>query len=157
MKRESTRLIRHLQRRKLTLALAESMTCGCAARQLGMVKGTMDVFRGSLVCYHPVVKVKVLGIPRKLLVKFSPESQEVTDAMAERLYRLFRTDVVGAVTGLAAPGGSERKGKPVGTVFLTVMYRKKKTRRRKLFRGTASEIEAKACKALFRLIIRATQ
>jgi nicotinamide-nucleotide amidase len=154
MRRIANRLVKLLQEKGLTLSLAESMTCGLASHHLGMVKGTMDVFKGSLVCYHPAVKVKALRIPARLIRKHSAESQEVTDAMAKGLHRLFKTDVYGAVTGLAADGGSERKGKPVGTVFFTVVSGNRISRLRKVFRGTPLEIEQRSCRELYNLIYK---
>jgi nicotinamide-nucleotide amidase len=152
MKREATKLIKQLQHKGLTLALAESMTCGLASYHLGIVKGTMDVFKGSVVCYCPEVKTNVLGVRKRLIRKFTPESQQVTDAMAMRLSKLLDAEIFGAVTGLAAKGGSETAKKPVGTVFLTVLFRDKIIRSRKLFRGTPAIIIEKACRELYQLI-----
>jgi nicotinamide-nucleotide amidase len=152
MDRKVNIFIKKLQQKKLTVAFAESMTCGMAASKLATCPGTSDVLAGSIVCYSPVVKRGLMKIPERTIEKHSPESKEVTELLVKRLSGLVKADVYGAVTGLAAEGGSERPGKPVGTVFLSVMYKKKVHSERKLFRGTPSEIREKACFSLYRMI-----
>lgn len=147
------RLIKIMQAKNLTLAFAESMTCGLAAYQLSAVKGTTDVLQGSIVCYHENVKKECLKIPNSLLKKFTAESQEVTDALAKKLRSLIKADVHAAITGLASDGGSEQPGKPVGSVFMSVIFKKKVFRKQKVFKGRPQEIKEKACEALYQTII----
>jgi nicotinamide-nucleotide amidase len=153
MQKSNYRLIKFFQKNRLTMAFAESMTCGLAAHQLSQVKGTSEAFKGSLVCYNGEVKTNLLKIPKKLIEKYSPESQQVTDAMAKSLKRLIPADVYAAITGLASDGGSETKAKPVGTVFFSVFYRNKLFRQRKRFKGNALEIKKKTCNAFYSFII----
>lgn len=157
MGKPATKLIKLLQERKQTLALAESMTCGLAAHQLSTVKGTSEVLLGSMVCYHESAKSCLLHVDKKLIKKYTAESQEVTDALAKKLSRLITADFYGAITGLASEGGSERKGKPVGTVFFSVYHKRKMHRLRKVFRGTPLEIRKKAVKALYDLIVEVAE
>ncbi len=154
MQRLPNRLIKMLQENELTLALAESVTCGLAAHQLNTVKGTMDVLKGSLVCYHPETKITLLGISKRMIEKHTAESAPVTNAIAKGLRRLFSATIYAGVTGLAAPGGSETKSKPVGTVFLSVHHGHKIYSERKRFQGSPLQIKKKACEALYRLIIK---
>ena len=147
------KLVKALQMRALTIAFAESVTCGIAAHTLSTVKGTMDILRGSLICYHPSTKIHALNVDPELIEKYTAESQQVTDAMAEKLPRLFDADIFVAITGLAAPGGSETKDKPVGTVFISVNYNKKLHRLKKLFQGTSISIKEQACKAAYSLVL----
>ena len=154
MKKPANTLIRLLQEQEQTLALAESMTCGLAAHQLSNVKGTSEVLLGSMVCYHESAKSCLLHVDKKLIKKYTAESQQVTDVLAKKLSRLIKADYYGAITGLASEGGSERKGKPVGTVFFSVYHKRKMHRLRKVFRGTPLEIRKKAVNALYELIIK---
>lgn len=152
MKRANTKLVKFMQARGETLALAESMTAGLACHKLAGVKGACDVLKGSIVCYDASVKNHLLGISQKLIDACTPESQEVTNALAKKLSRQMKADVYAAVTGLAAPGGSETKTKPVGTVFFSVRYKNKTYTKRSLFRGSPVRIREKACNALFDFI-----
>lgn len=154
MKRANNKLVKLLKKKELTLALAESVTCGLMSHQLSNVIGTSDVFIGSIVCYSEKVKRNVCKVPCSLLEKYTAESQEVTDALAENLSSIFNADIYMAVTGLAAPGGSERPGKPVGTVFITVSYKDQLHRLEKRFRGTPLEIRKKTCKKAYSFLYK---
>jgi PncC family amidohydrolase len=146
--------IKTLLGRGLTLALAESMTCGLAAHLLSTCKGTSEVLKGSVVCYNEEVKRQLMKVPRVLIEKHSAESIEVTEKLASSLRRLIKADLHAAVTGLASEGGSERPGKPVGTVFFTVIYKGKVATTRKVFRGTPLEVRENACLFLYDLILK---
>lgn len=145
--------IRTLKEKKLKLALAESVTCGLAAQLLAGVPGTSEVLAGSIVCYSPEVKTALMGIPESMIERYSCESMEVTEALAKKLPELLGADVYAAVTGLASPGGSETKGKPVGSVFLVVYHQQTLFRQKKVFRGTPLAIRKKACFGLYRMIL----
>src|SRR4051812_1644453 len=97
----------------LSLALAESVTCGLAAAKLATCPGTFDVLRGSVVCYHEKVKKELLKVPATHIKKYTAESAQVTQDLVKGLKPLVTADVYGAITGLASSGGSETKTKPV--------------------------------------------
>lgn len=152
-KRPAAKLVELLQAKQLTLALAESMTCGLMAHKLSNVIGTSDVLKGGIVCYHPEVKRQLCHVPARLLKSCTPESQEVTDELARNLSKQFDADIYLAITGLAAPGGSESPQKPVGTVFISIFFKGKIFQKRLLIKGSPLEIKKKACKAAFRFLI----
>jgi nicotinamide-nucleotide amidase len=156
MDRKINAFIKHLNKKGLTLAFAESITCGMAAHKLATVPGTSEVLKGSVVCYTPEVKHGLLGVPEKLMNKYTCESMQVTERLAAGLQKIIKADVYAALTGLAAPGGSETKEKPVGTVFFCINYKNKKIKQRKLFRGTPLQIREKACITLYELIKKNT-
>jgi nicotinamide-nucleotide amidase len=153
MRTETNTLVKLLQAEKLTLALAESVTSGLVSHQFSTVKGTMDIFRGAIVCYHPDVKTRLLGVSNSLLKKYTPESQQVTDELAKKLRQKIEADIHAAVTGISSAGGSETKVKPVGTVFFSVLFKKKLYRKRQVFRGSPQDIRDKACIGLLRFIL----
>ncbi|MCD6019197.1 MAG: hypothetical protein K0S53_2318 [Bacteroidetes bacterium] len=153
----ANRLIKTLKEKKLTLALAESITCGLATQKLSNFKGTADVLKGSVICYTAEVKSGVLGISERTINKYSCESPQVTSALAQHLHSLINADICAALTGLASSGGSETKNKPVGTVFFAVFYKKKIHHLRKIFRGTPLQIREKACEELYRFILKLTE
>jgi nicotinamide-nucleotide amidase len=136
-----------------TLALAESMTCGLASHFLSTCKGTANVLLGSIVCYTPAVKTKLLGVPATAIERYSAESKEVTRLLAANLHRKIRADICAAITGLASAGGSETKQKPVGTVFFSILFRGRTYNFRTNFRGTPLEIREKACLHLYDKIL----
>ncbi|MBA3665732.1 MAG: CinA family protein [Bacteroidetes bacterium] len=154
MYRTPNPLIKTLLKKELTLALAESITCGLAAHQLSTCKGTADVFKGSIVCYNEEVKRYLFGITQKMIDKHTCESKEVTEALAKKLSGLIKADIYAAITGLASAGGSETKTKPVGTVFYCIKYGRKIYNERFVFRGTPLEIRKKACDTLYKMILK---
>ena len=147
-------LVKTLKEKELKIALAESVTCGLAAHKLSTFPGVSEILAGSIVCYTPEVKTGLLGVPKRLIEKYSCESVQVTKSLAERLRTLIKADLHAAVTGLASPGGSETKNKPVGSIFLSVCYKKKTHNKSLIFRGTPSEIHKKACSALYEMMLK---
>ena len=153
MKKQSQVLINTLKQKKLSLALAESMTCGLAAQRLSGCMGTSDVLKGSIVCYTPEMKRSLMHVSNKMIEQYACESKEVTEALAKNLPKLIKADIYAAITGLASPGGSETKEKPVGTVFFSVRKGKRIYNKRHVFRGSPLKIKKKACETLYRLIL----
>jgi nicotinamide-nucleotide amidase len=145
-------LIKTLREKKLTLAMAESVTCGLAAHKLSTMPGVSEVLVGSIVCYTPEIKISLLKVPKKLINKYSCESAQVTRSLVQNLCKLIKADLHVAVTGLASPGGSETKNKPVGTIFISVCYKNKIHSKRFLFKGSPVLIRTKACDVMFDLL-----
>lgn len=106
-------VVKALQARELTLAVAESVTGGYVAGRLCAVPGASSVFRGGVVAYHPEVKFDLLGVPEGPVV-----TEEAAVAMAEGVRARLGADIGIATTGVAGPDESE--GRAVGTVCLAV-------------------------------------
>lgn len=157
IRKKANILVTHMQEKGLTLALAESMTCGLAAAKLSSCIGVSDVLLASLVCYTPKAKMQLLQVKQATIRRYTCESAEVTKQMAENLSGLVKADVYAAVTGLASADGSETREKPVGTVFYAISCGKKTNEYRKVFRGTPLEIKTKAVIELYRLILKVIQ
>jgi nicotinamide-nucleotide amidase len=102
----------------LNIAFAESVTSGKLISEFALIPNCGTVLKGSIVCYDVSVKTSVLGVSAKIIDEYTPESAEVTEQLAIGLQKLIPADVIVAVTGLAAPGGSETEEKPVGTMFV---------------------------------------
>ena len=69
---DCTPLVKLFLQYKLTLALAESCTCGLVAAQLAPVQGISEVLLGSVVTYHAEAKQKLLGVKKSTLTAYSP-------------------------------------------------------------------------------------
>lgn len=129
-----------LSNKKLTISFAESVTTGALCLKFGIVPNSGQVFKGGLVCYDGDVKLKYLNVSKEMVDKYTPESAEVTEQMANGLKGLLEADVSVAVTGLCSPGGSECAEKPVGTIFTNIFYNNKHYPLRKVFTGSPQEI-----------------
>ncbi|MDB5256496.1 MAG: hypothetical protein JWM14_1191 [Chitinophagaceae bacterium] len=145
-------LVRLLKKKNLTLALAESVTCGMAAYKLSNVKGISDVLKGAIVCYTPEVKINLLGISKRMIDQYTCESMQVTESLAKNLHKIMPADIHVAVTGLASSDGSESRTKPVGSAFICLAYKGKTYKFKHVFKGTPLEIKNKTCIELYRFV-----
>jgi len=109
---------RELVARHKTVAFAESATAGQMTAAFSMMLDAGKFLKGAFVCYDACLKQDVLQVPQRLIERCSPESAEVTEAIAQGLRKLIAADIYIGVTGLTAPGGSETPEKPVGTMFI---------------------------------------
>ncbi|MCL4446271.1 MAG: competence/damage-inducible protein A [Actinobacteria bacterium] len=104
---------RLLDRKGLSLGVAESLTGGMIASRLVGVAGASRWFRGGVVSYASSVKHSILGVPDVPVV-----SEAAAAAMAEGARRVLGADVGVGVTGVAGPDDAD--GQPPGTVFVGV-------------------------------------
>ncbi|KAA6437468.1 CinA family protein [Rufibacter glacialis] len=147
---ELTQLILKLKDKGLSLALAESCTAGSLAAALSEATGTTDVFLGSMVTYSEIAKTKVLGVKSETLKLFTAESQQVTNEMVQGLYKLLKADVCIAVTGLFGQGASETAEKPIGTTFVSILFKEKVEEYREVFKGNAQKMREQTEDFIFR-------
>ncbi|MBI5050105.1 MAG: CinA family protein [Nitrospirae bacterium] len=131
-----------LIKKNLTLSIAESCTGGLLSHMITNVPKSSAYFDSSVLCYSKNVKVKLLGIPEKLINKYGTVSAETAKAMADAVRKLRRTKIGLAVTGIAGPDSIEKK--PVGTVYIAVSYRNKIYAEGFRFKGNRKEIKTKA-------------
>ena len=142
-------LVQQFLQHKLTLAFAESCTCGLVAAQLAPATAVSEVLLGSIVTYHIEAKQKLLGVKKETLATYSAESQQTTNEMALGLHRHLPADVCVAVTGLCGPGASETPDKPVGTIFVTILIEGHAHEYREFFKGSADELRAQAATFIY--------
>ncbi len=117
------RLVSELTRRRLTIAVAESLTGGLVVAELIAVPGASLVVRGGVVAYATELKTSLLGVDAALLAEKSPIDPEVARQMAEGVrWRLGHggapADIGLATTGVAGPDMQD--GHPVGEVWVGV-------------------------------------
>lgn len=111
-------IIKAMKRRGLTLSTAESITGGGVASVFTGVPGSSQVFQGGVVTYSDLSKTKLLGIPKRVLTKYSAVSEEVAIAMAQNVRAQFKSDYSIATTGVAGPGRAY--GQKAGTVWIAI-------------------------------------
>lgn len=147
--KELNELVAELNRKNITIAFAESVTAGKLCCEFSAALNVSKTLKGSLVAYTEEIKHKILKVRKETLKNYTAESQEVTHEMAIGLQALFDADVLVAITGLANPGGSESKEKPVGTVFLTILYQREEFHFRQVFSGNHDTVIGEACSFTF--------
>jgi nicotinamide-nucleotide amidase len=102
----------------LTIAFAESASTGRLIYDFTSVPDCGDIVMGSIVCYNRSVKENLLKVPSQIIDKYTAESPEVTQLLAEGVKEIIPADIIIAVTGLASAGGTETEEKPVGSMFV---------------------------------------
>ncbi len=111
-------IVRLLQERKQTLAVAESCTGGLLAHRLTNVTGASDVFWAGLTTYTDEIKNKLLRVTGETIqADGGAVSAPVAAAMAEGARTAAGTDYALSTTGFAGPNGGS-PDKPVGTAYI---------------------------------------
>jgi nicotinamide-nucleotide amidase len=88
---------------RLTLGVAESMTCGWVQVRIGAVSGASEFFLGGLSAYELDQKVRHLGVDRAHAESVNAVSAVVAEQMALGACAFFKSDIGLATTGYAEP------------------------------------------------------
>ncbi|MCA1579884.1 MAG: competence/damage-inducible protein A [Acidobacteria bacterium] len=137
-----------------TLALAESCTGGMAASLITDVPGSSDYFLGGVVSYGNGAKESLLGVAPETLSSRGAVSEESVLEMARGARERFDSDVAGAITGIAGPGGGTPE-KPVGLVWFGIADRDgAATAKRRYFVGDRTHVRRSASVHALELIRR---
>ena len=115
---------RLLRKYKLNLSLAESCTGGLVSSRITDIPGSSDYFKMGLVSYSNESKINELLIPGSVIKKYGAVSSQVAELMSLGIVKKSGSDLGVGITGIAGPGGGT-KDKPVGTVHISLAYRKK--------------------------------
>jgi nicotinamide-nucleotide amidase len=102
-----------LTKPRLTLAVAESLTCGHVQALIGVISGASNFFVGGLTAYSLDQKVRHLGVDRKTARRVNCVSADVAEQMARGATALFGSDLAVATTGYAEPSKAEGVGDPL--------------------------------------------
>lgn len=133
-----------LSSHKWKISFAESASAGRLSYEFSLDANSGKVLLGGMVCYDACLKENLLGIPKSLVERYTPESSEVTKAMALSFKKISHSDVCVALTGLTSAGGSETPEKPVGTIFTCIAFLDDVHEDCIVFDGSPEEIVSKA-------------
>lgn len=103
----------------VTLAVAESCTGGKIAENITSNPGASAYFKGGLVTYSTSSKVDILKVDPTCIDQHSVVSQEVAEAMAKNVKKLFKSDYGVATTGNAGPSKGDSDAE-LGTVCIAI-------------------------------------
>ena len=142
---ELNKIINRMIKKDLDISFAESMSAGNLIGEFAKGEGAGKVLKGGIVVYSKVSKIELLGVNKSIIEKHTAESQEVTNELVFGLSKLMKTDIAVAITGLASNGGSESEEKPVGTVFISILYNNKLKEFKKIFPPSQTE-DVNKCK-----------
>jgi PncC family amidohydrolase len=135
-----------------SIACAESLTGGEVAHRITSIAGSSLYFHGGVVSYSNESKMKILGVPERVIVERGAVSSECARAMAEGALRLFDVDVAVSTTGIAGPGGATAR-KPVGLVYTALASKEGVVCQEHHFHGDRTEIVNAAATAALKLLV----
>jgi nicotinamide-nucleotide amidase len=101
-----------LQKPRLTLAVAESLTSGQVQARVGAISGASEFFLGGITAYTLEEKVAHLGVNRAAAKRVNCVSAAVAREMALGACRLFGSDLGLATTGYAEPSVKSKVAQP---------------------------------------------
>ena len=123
-----------LEKRDLTISVAESCTGGSLANHLTNVSGSSKYFDRGVVCYSNASKVEILKVDEDVLIEHGAVSREVAMQMAEGVRSTSGTDIGISTTGIMGPTGATTD-KPIGLVYIGYCDEKVCTARKVVFGG----------------------
>ncbi len=146
-------LVRILFERALKITTAESCTGGMIASTLVNVAGVSDVFESGYITYSEEAKMRILGVKKETLDKYTVYSEEVAREMAEGAARIAGADVALSVTGIAGPDGGTPDF-PVGLCYIGCYYDGEKTVVRHVFDGDRQQVRQQVVQTAIELAIK---
>jgi len=124
MKKLSQRVVKLLSKKRLKISFAESCTGGMLSSLITSISGSSKVFTLALVTYSNETKIKILKVPKRIIIKHGAVSYETCLAMVKNLNKISKTNISVSITGVAGPNGGTKE-KPVGLVYIGVKKGKK--------------------------------
>ena len=119
MKNLSLKVVKLLRFKQIKISLAESCTGGLLASTITSISGASKIFTLGLVTYSNQSKIKILKVPKKIIIKHGAVSYETCLSMVQNLSKISRSNISLSITGIAGPKGGT-KNKPVGLVYIGI-------------------------------------
>lgn len=115
-----------LIKERINLCVIESCTGGYLSSILTSFSGSSKVLDFGLVTYSNESKNKIAKISKIKLRKYGSVSKEISLEMAKNILKFSKkkNSMSISCTGIAGPSGGTKQ-KPVGTVIVTIYYKKK--------------------------------
>ena len=134
MKKLSQKLVKLLSKKKLKVSFAESCTGGLLSSSITSVSGSSKIFTLGLVTYSNQAKIKILKVPKRIIMKYGAVSYETCLSMVKNLNKISKTNISVSITGIAGPKGGTKQ-KPVGLVFIGIKKGNKTLVKKYLFKN----------------------
>ena len=134
MKKLSQKVVKLLIKKKLKISFAESCTGGLLSSFITSISGSSKIFTIGLVTYSNHAKIKILKVPKKIIMKYGAVSYETCLSMVKNLNKISKTNISVSITGIAGPKGGTKQ-KPVGLVFIGIKKGNKTLVKKYLFKN----------------------
>ncbi|MFZ7119759.1 MAG: competence/damage-inducible protein A [Eubacteriaceae bacterium] len=138
----------------ISISIVESCTGGLIASKLTEIPGISKSLHTGLVCYSNESKRDFLNVKEETLNKYGSVSSQTAKEMLNGLYNKTKSDMVIATTGIAGPnGGSDEK--PVGLVYIGIMYKNNCIIEKYNISGSRTRIQSKATNIALNMVRKA--
>lgn len=134
MKKLSQKLVKLLSANRLKISFAESCTGGLLSSSITSISGSSKIFTLGLVTYSNQSKIKILKVPKRIIIKHGAVSYETCLSMVKNLNKISKTNISVSITGVAGPKGGTRQ-KPVGLVYIGIKKNNKTLVKKFLFKN----------------------
>tara|TARA_A100000164_G_scaffold381073_1_gene431088 strand:- start:876 stop:1370 length:495 start_codon:yes stop_codon:yes gene_type:complete len=132
-----------LKKKKLKLALAESITGGLISKKITDIPGASEWFDCGLITYTNASKNKILGIQENFITEKGSVSKEITERMANEVLKKSNAEVCLAITGYAGPSG-DNKINQVGKVYFCWASKRSNMIEERTFKGNRKTVRKKS-------------
>ena len=138
------KLIRICIKKRVRINIAESCTGGLICSKIIAEPNASKIFEQGLITYSNESKIKLLGVPSKVISRHGAVSEQTAYFMVKGLAKNKSTNFSIAITGIAGPSGAT-KDKPIGLVYLSFFnINRKISVEKKLFKGNRNQIREKS-------------
>ena len=118
------KIVKKLITKKIKLSFVESCTGGLLSSSITSISGSSKIFELGLVTYSNKTKIRILKVPKKIIIKYGAVSKECCLSMVKKLSKMSNANISISVTGIAGPKGGTRS-KPVGLVYIGIKNKDK--------------------------------
>ena len=154
MKKLSQKIVKLLCKKKIKISFVESCTGGLLSSSITSVSGSSKIFTLGLVTYSNQAKIKILKVPKRIIMKYGAVSYETCLSMVKNLNKISKTNISVSITGVAGPKGGTKQ-KPVGLVFIGIKKANKTIVKKYLFKNKKRNLIQKATvKKALNLVLR---
>jgi nicotinamide-nucleotide amidase len=145
-------ILAELDRRRETLATAESLTGGMVAQLLTDVPGASASYLGGVISYDTRLKATLAGVDAATLAELGPVAEQTAAEMARGVAQRCDADWGVSTTGVAGPDAQDSH--PVGQVYVAVSHEASDVLRVKelLLQGERAAIRQQAAMAALALL-----
>lgn len=141
------RLSEAVRARGITVAVAESLSCGALSSAIGRGEGASDWFAGGVVAYQVSSKRTALGVDADI----DPCSARCAVQMAEGVRSLLEADLTVSITGVGGPEPED--GHEPGTVYVGVCGQGATDAELHRFEGDPAEVIQQSVDAALQLLL----
>ena len=148
------RLVEELLKRNWLVTTVESCTGGMVSSRIVNVPGASEVLREAYVTYCDEAKMKLVGVRKETLEKYTAVSARTAEEMALGGLAAAEAGMALSVTGLAGPGGGTKE-RPVGLVYVGCAIHGQTFVRELHLSGSRQAIREQAAEEALRLALTA--